>query len=153
MTLRKITIGLVSGVGMLAMSAGAMATDPGAIKFVDGTVPTALTDKAGDAANGKKLAINRKQGNCLACHVITELSNQPFHGEVGPPLDGVADRLSEAELRAMVVDAKISNEDTIMPAFYRVEGLNRVSKKFKDKTILDAQQVEDVVAYLKTLKE
>lgn len=153
MPLKKYTIGLMSAVGMVVVSTAALATDPGAIKVVDDAIPMALTDQAGDAGNGQKLVVNRKQGNCLACHAISELASQPFHGDVGPTLDGVADRYNAGELRMLVVNAKLSNEDTIMPAFYRVEGLNRVNKKFKDKTILNAQQVEDVVAYLQTLKE
>ncbi|MEL6479950.1 MAG: c-type cytochrome, partial [Pseudomonadota bacterium] len=72
----------------------------------------------------------------------------------GPPLDGVADRWSEAELRAIIVNSKaVFGDHTIMPAFYRTTGFNRTLEKFAGKTILSAQQVEDVVAYLKTLKE
>ncbi len=110
-----------------------------------------LTGKKGDPANGRKVVINRKKGNCLACHVMP-ISEQPYHGEVGPELNGVASRYQEGELRLLLVNAKFINEDTIMPAFYRNSGFNRVHKKFKGKTILSAQQVEDVVAYLMTLK-
>ena len=75
-----------------------------------------------------------------------------FHGEIGPSLDGVAERYEEPQLRLQVVNAKAINPDTIMPAFYRTDGFHRVLKKFKDKTVLTAQQVEDIVAYLKTFK-
>ncbi len=121
-------------------------------KIVDDAIKASLTGKAGDAAVGRKLAFNRKKGNCLACHVITDLKEQPFHGNVGPTLDGVAGRYSEGELRLRVVDATKLNEDTIMPPFYRVNDLNRVNKKFKGKTVLSAQEVEDVIAYVMTLK-
>ena len=123
------------------------------VEIVEGTVAAPLTSMPGDAASGKQTFINRTLGNCLACHEVTELSDHPFHGRVGPGLDGVADRYSEAELRAIIVDSKSVFEDTIMPAFYRADGFNRVGKKFAGKTILQAQQVDDVLAYLKTLKE
>ena len=110
-----------------------------------------LTGNKGDPAKGRKVAINRKKGNCLACHVMP-IPEQPYHGEVGPELHGVADRYTEGELRLLVVNAKLVNEDTLMPSFYRNDGYNRVLKKFIGKTILSAQDVEDVVAYLMTLK-
>ena len=82
------------------------------------------------------------------------MENEPYHGDVGPSLDGVADRYSEAELRAIVVNAKaVLGEDTIMPAFYTVIEGKRVRKKFKGKTILTAEQVEGIVTYLMSLKE
>ncbi len=95
----------------------------------------------------------RKLGNCLACHQNADLANLPFHGEVGPPLDGVAGRWSEAELRGIVANANMMFDGTIMPAFYKDAGYNRPLGKFEGKSILSAQQVEDIVAYLKTLKE
>ena len=118
-----------------------------------GAVTASLTGVSGDPTSGRKIFMNRKQGNCLACHVNSEMSEQTFHGEVGPNLDGVADRWTQAELRGMVVNSKKVFEGTIMPAFYRDSGFNRILKKFEGKTILKAQQVEDVVAYLLTLKE
>jgi sulfur-oxidizing protein SoxX len=89
----------------------------------------------------------------LACHVNADASDQSFHGEVGPSLDGVADRWEEADLRGLVINSKMMNEGTIMPAFYSVDNGIRPLKKFTGKTILNAQQVEDIVAYLLTLKE
>jgi len=117
----------------------------------DTSIPKSLTGKPGDPAMGRKLAINRKKGNCLACHVMP-ISEQQFHGNLGPSLVGVGERYDEGELRLRVVDAKVVNPDTTMPAFYRSSGLHRVLKKFQGKTILAAQDVEDIVAYLKTLK-
>ena len=118
-----------------------------------GAVVASLTGVPGDPSNGRKVFMNRKQGNCLACHVNSEMSEQTFHGAVGPVLDGAADRWTEAELRGMIVNSKKVFEGTIMPSFYRDYGFNRTLKKFEGKTILKAQQVEDVVAYLLTLKE
>lgn len=132
---------------------GAEVVAPGAVKIVDGAVETSLTGTPGDAAKGREWFIGRKLGNCLACHQNSDAAGEPYHGEVGPPLDGVAERWSEPQLRAIVVNSKVAlSPDTIMPGFYREAGLNRVADKFKGKTILSAQQVEDVVAYLKTLK-
>lgn len=119
----------------------------------DGTFAKSLTGAAGDAVKGKKTFANRKQGNCLACHENSDLSNLPFHGEVGPSLDGVAGRYDENQLRAILIDSKaVLGDETIMPSFYRLENGVRTLKKFTGKTILNAEQVEDVLAYLQTLK-
>ena len=115
------------------------------------SIPKALTDAAGDPDRGRKIAINRKQGNCLACHILP-IPEESFHGETGPDLHGVAGRYTAGELRLRIVDPKVINPGTLMPAFYRNDGFHRVAKNFKGKAILDAQQVEDLVAYLMTLK-
>lgn len=115
-------------------------------------INASLTGKPGDPATGKKVAINRKQGNCLACHSLPA-PKQQYHGAIGPDLRGVGGRYSEGELRLRIVNSKIVNPETFMPAFYRNDGLHRVMKKWVGKTVLSAQQVEDVVAYLVTLKE
>lgn len=114
-------------------------------------IPEPLGGLEGDPERGRAIARDRSRGNCLACHhmPIPEASD---HGTVGPPLYGVGARLSEAELRLRVVDEKRVNPETIMPAFYRhPDRLNRPLAGF-DRTILTAQEVEDVVAYLTTLK-
>lgn len=126
---------------------------PANVVFNDGAIGVSLTAQAGDPAAGRKVFMNRKQGNCLACHANEDMSDQSFHGEVGPALDGVADRWEAAELRGIVVNSKMMFEGTIMPAFYKDDGFERNLKKFQGKSILNAQQVEDVVAYLLTLKE
>ena len=135
-----------------ASSAEVAPTD---VKFVDDIeVMESLTGKPGDAAAGKKWYANRKLGNCLACHVTSDLEELPFHGEVGPEMDGVADRYEEPQLRAILVNSKkIFGDETLMPGFYSLEVGARTHKKFKGKTILEAQQVEDIIAYLKTMKE
>ena len=126
---------------------------PQQVSFTDGAVSQSLTGQPGDPAAGREVFSNRKLGNCLACHANDELAELSFHGQVGPMLDGVGDRWSEAELRAIVVNAKEVFEGTIMPAFYNARNINRPLKGFEDKTILSAQQVEDLVAYLMLLKE
>jgi L-cysteine S-thiosulfotransferase len=115
-------------------------------------IPKPLTDKAGSAREGAKVFVNRRLGNCLGCHEVTALKREEFHGELGPVLDGVGSRWDAARLRMIVVDPKKVFADTVMPAFYRTDGLHRVRPEFKDKPILTAQQVEDVVAFLSSLK-
>ncbi len=133
-----------------AMSSGAEASKDN--KNIPTSIGKSFTGKPGNAANGRKVMISRKKGNCLACHVITKMKKQADQGNVGPSLDGVAGRLSVAQLRARLANPKGSNPDTIMPAFLKKNGLHRVMKKFKGKSILSRQEVEDVIAYLMTLK-
>ena len=121
--------------------------------FEEGAVTLSLTGVAGDAAKGKEWFVGRKLGNCLACHKNSDATNESFHGEVGPPLDGVANRWTEAELRGIVVNSKMMFEGTIMPAFYKDAGYTLPLDTFAGKSILEAQQVEDIVAYLMTLKQ
>lgn len=146
---------LLTAVAAATLAAPAIAgtVAPSEVAFNEGAVEQSLTGVAGDAASGRDVFAGRKQGNCLACHVNSDRDDQSFHGEVGPPLDGVADRWSEAELRGIVANSKMMFEDTIMPAFYRDNGYTRPLGKFEGKSILSAQEVEDVVAYLMTLKE
>lgn len=140
----------------MTFSAGAAFADvvkPEDVKFDENRVTMSLTGAAGDAAKGKKWFANRKLGNCLACHVNKDMAGQPFHGEVGPTLDGVAARYSAEEMRGILINSKLAlHEDTIMPGFYRANYGTRIKKKFKGKTILSAQQVEDILAYLQTLR-
>lgn len=155
--LRKNYAYLILGaVGVaVAASAGPVAADAQeTVKYqvVNGnSIPASLTGKTGDPAKGREVAINRRQGNCLACHAMP-ISEQPYHGGIGPDLNGIGSRYSAGELRLRIVNPKIVNPDTIMPAFYRADGLHRVLKDFQGKTVLTAEQVEDVVAYLTTLK-
>ena len=87
---------------------------PANVVFNDGAIGVTLTAQAGDPAAGRKVFMNRKQGNCLACHANEDMSDQSFHGEVGPALDGVADRWEAAELRGIVVNSKMMFEGTII---------------------------------------
>ncbi len=118
-----------------------------------GAIEASLTGITGDAENGALLFKNRKLGNCLACHINSDMSDQAFHGEVGPPLDGVGANWSEAELRGIVANSKNTFDGTIMPAFYADNYAFRPLEKFEGKTVLSAQDVEDIVAYLLTLTE
>lgn len=127
---------------------------PADVRFEEMAVAASLTGVPGNPEEGAKTLANRGLGNCLACHVVSALASEQFHGDVAPSLDGVADRWSEAELRAIVVDAKqVFSDETMMPGFYSLNVGIDVRKDLVGKTILTAQQVEDVVAYLATLKE
>ena len=138
--------------GMTAAAAEVVAPDK--VMIEEMIVGQSLTGQAGDVASGRKVFANRKLGNCLACHANADLKNELFHGQVGPTLDGVADRWEEPQLRAILVDSKaVFGEQTIMPSFYKVFNGQRTQEKFHDKTILSAEQIEDIIAYLKTLNE
>lgn len=128
-------------------------TAPADVEIKDLSVDNPLTDEAGSAESGREIFANRKLGNCLACHANSDLEEQLFHGEVGPALDGVAGRWSEGQLRTILVNAKaVFTEQTVMPGFYSLDVGEDVREDLIGKTILTAQQIEDLVAYLGTLK-
>jgi sulfur-oxidizing protein SoxX len=122
-------------------------------------IEASLTGKPGDAANGEKVMIANPKGNCFACHEVAALQHKAASdpvgyadmGQIGPRLDGVAKRYTEGELRMLLVDSKQVFPHTIMPAFLRAEGLHRPAKEIEGKTILQPQEVEDVVALLMKL--
>jgi sulfur-oxidizing protein SoxX len=135
-------------------------TAPKDVAFAEGAVEASLTGVPGDAANGVKVMTTNALGNCVACHQIAALPEVEFPGDIGPPLDGAADRWTEAQLRGIVTNAKMTFDGTFMPAFYKEDGFIRPGDGFTGKAgaeplapILDAQQIEDVVAFLMTLKE
>ena len=104
----------------------------------------------GDELRGRKLVSGRK-ANCLACHKAP-IEEEGFHGNFGPSLYGVGSRLNKGEIRLILVNSKLVNYDSIMPAYYSLKNLNRVIEKYKNKTILEAQEIEDIVEYLYSLK-
>ncbi len=115
-----------------------------------GRIKQALSDKAGDAKAGRDLLVSRIS-NCTLCHAVIE-TGERFFGNVGPSLSGVGSRLDAAQLRLHLVNPAYFNPQTIMPSYYRVEGLNKVALEFQGKPVLGAQAIEDVIAYLLTLK-
>jgi L-cysteine S-thiosulfotransferase len=118
---------------------------------VDGDViRERLASAPGDAARGKAVVAAR-DSNCLLCHTVPDVGVR-FMGNVGPPLAGVGGRLTEAQLRLRIVDSMRLNRDTLMPSYYRMDGLKQVAEPWRGKPVLTAQQVEDVVAYLLTLR-
>ena len=118
--------------------------------FASDSIPAPLTGTRGDAVRGRAIVANRQVGLCLLCH-SGPFPEERFQGNLAPDLMNAA-RLSEGEIRARIVDPRRANRDSIMPAYFETAGLARVSPSFQGKTILTAEQIEDVVAYLLTLK-
>ena len=127
---------------LLALSGSALAQDG---------LPESLTGASGDPVRGRAVVANRQVGLCLLCHA-GPFPEERFQGTIAPDLNGIGARLSEAQIRARIVDPARFNPSTIMPAYYRTEGLARVAPSFRGKPILTAAQIEDVVAYLASLK-
>lgn len=119
---------------------------------VGDAIPHSLTGQPGDAASGRAIVANRQVGLCLLCHT-GPFPEERFQGNLAPSLSGAGARWSEGQLRLRIVDAARLNPATIMPPYYRTDGPERVARAFAGKPILSAAQVEDVVAFLMTLKE
>jgi sulfur-oxidizing protein SoxX len=152
------------GVGLACAATNAVQaaeTAPSNVTHDDyGSIAASLTGVAGDPARGAAVMTDRGLGNCIACHEVTALKDAPWHGEVGPVLDGAGSRWTEADLRGIVVNSKMVFDGTIMPAYYKNSGYVRPGDLYTGKagpaempTILSAQQVEDVVAFLLTLQD
>ena len=134
-----------------ALLAGPAAAQVAPFAVTGDAIEAPLESRAGDAARGAAVVRNRETANCLICHAIP--APEPFMGEVGPPLAGVGSRLTPGQLRLRLVDPTRLNPDAVMPAYHRVEGLLRVDPRHAGQPVLTAQAIEDVVAYLATLKE
>ena len=119
---------------------------------VGDSIPASLTGAAGDPARGRAIVLDRRLGACLLCHT-GPFAEERFQGTLAPDLSGVGSRCSEGQLRLRLVDATRLNPSTIMPRYYRVDGLARVGSGWAGKPILTAEQIEDVVAFLSTLRE
>jgi sulfur-oxidizing protein SoxX len=119
---------------------------------VGDAIPASLTGAPGDPERGQKIVTNRMVGLCLLCH-SGPYPQERFQGNMAPDLKGAGLRSTEGQLRLRIVDGSRVNPDTIMPPYYRVDGLSRVAPGFRGKPILTAEQIEDVVAYLMTLKD
>lgn len=104
-----------------------------------------------DPQRGKALAINRQKGFCLLCHAAP-IPEERFQGDIAPDLAGVGDRYSQAQLRARLVDPRIFNPHSLMPAYFRTEHLKQVGSAWQGRTLLSAQEIEDVVAWLESLR-
>ncbi len=120
-------------------------------RIVGDAIPASLTGAPGDAARGRTVVLNR-QSTCLLCH-SGPFPEEKFQGNLAPDLKGTGSRWSAGQLRLRLVDAAKLNPDTIMPAYYRIEGFTRVAPAWRGKPILTAEQIEDVVAFLSTLRD
>jgi sulfur-oxidizing protein SoxX len=119
--------------------------------IVGDAIPASLTGTKGDPARGRAIVADHNRGLCLLCH-SGPFPEDRFQGNIAPDLSGAGSRWSEGQMRLRTVDAGKINPNTIMPPFYRVDGLTRVAKTYRDKPVLTAVEIEDVVAYLMTLK-
>ena len=115
-------------------------------------IPAPFTGVPGDAARGRAVVLNRQAGLCLLCH-SGPFPEERFQGDIAPDMRGAGSRWSQGQLRLRIVDASRLNPATIMPIYYRTEGFTRVSPAWRGKPILTAEQIEDVVAYLVTLRD
>ena len=118
--------------------------------FAGDSIPASLTGAKGDAARGRAIVANRQVGLCLLCH-SGPFPEERFQGDLAPDLRNSA-RLTEGQIRQRIVDPTKVNPQSIMPAYYKSEGLVRVAPAYRGKTVLTAEQIEDIVAYLLTLK-
>ncbi|WP_323763889.1 sulfur oxidation c-type cytochrome SoxX [Marinovum sp.] len=158
--MRLTTLALaVASLGATAALAADVA--PQDVTYDDyGAIEASLSGAPGDAESGAVIMKTKSKGNCISCHAVSELSDAPFHGEVGPVLDGVGSRWEAAELRGIVANAKMTYDGTVMPAFYKTSGFIRPGDGFTGKAgdeplppLLSAQEIEDVVAFLMTLQD
>jgi sulfur-oxidizing protein SoxX len=136
-----------SGLAVM-VAAGCLAGVAGA----EDAIPRSLTGSPGDPARGREIVVNRQVGLCLLCHG-GPFPEERFQGDLAPTLAGVGGRLSEGQLRLRIVDPGRVNPATIMPAYHRTEGLVRVAPAYRGKPVLTAEQIEDVVAFLTTLRD
>lgn len=131
--------------------AGCSADGSGGYTIEGDAIPISLTGERGDSAAGQTVFSERDQGHCVICHQVSGLE-VPFQGNVGPDLSSVGERLSEGQLRLRIVDISKVAPDILMPSYFGTEGLHQVGEAYRGETILTARQVEDLVAYLATLK-
>ena len=119
---------------------------------VGDAIPAPLTGAPGYPARGRVIVTSRQRGLCLLCH-SGPFPEERFQGDLAPDLAGVGSRLSEGQLRLRLVDSRRLDPDTIMPSYYRTDGLNRVGAAWRDKPVQNAEEIEDVVAFLASLRD
>lgn len=151
---RREGTGLVTGLvlallGLASVGGPVLASERYTI--VGDAIPAPLHGRAGDAVRGEAVVRDRERGNCLICHQGADAS-EPFQGTIGPALAGVGARLEPGQIRLRMVDSSALNPETVMPPYFRTEGLRDVAPAYRGKPALTAQEIEDVVAYLASLK-
>ena len=138
--------------GLILTAAPANSDELRAFKITGDAIAEPLGGARGDAARGRAIVADRQKGLCLLCHT-GPLPEQRFQGTLAPDLRGAGSRWNEGQLRLRLVDSAKLNPATIMPAYYRTEGLNRVGSAWQNKPVLTRDEIEDVVAYLVALKD
>ena len=146
MTLRLVCGALLAAIVSLATPAQSVGQSRSAVEIAE-----PLTSQAGDPVQGRLIVLSRQSGLCILCH-SGPFPEERFQGNMAPDLGVSAQRLTASQLRARIVDASVFNPETIMPAYYRPTGLNRVAPGYAGKTLLTGQEIEDVVAFLVSLK-
>lgn len=136
---------------LLCAAAAAAQAEP-AYEVVGDGIPQPLSATAGDAARGRAIVASRQTGLCLLCH-SAPMAEERFQGNLATDLTGAGSRWSEAQLRLRIVDPRRLNAQSPMPAYHRIDGLQRVGEAWQGKPMLSAQQIEDVVAYLRSLRD
>ena len=143
--------GPILAAAMLALPGFAAADELRRYAVTGDAIAMSLTGAPGDPVRGRAAVLNR-QSTCILCH-NGPFPEEKFQGDLAPSLAGTGSRWSEGQLRLRLVDASRLNEATIMPSYYRVDDLHRVGPAWRGKPILSAEQIEDIVAYLVTLRE
>jgi sulfur-oxidizing protein SoxX len=143
---------LLAAAGLMPAPPVAAETGLRPFEVVGDAMPAPLTGEPGDPARGRTIVADRRVGLCLLCH-SGPFPEERFQGTLAPDLGGVGARLSRGQLRLRLVDSRRLNPDSIMPAYHRTEGLNRVGAAWRGKPVLGAQEIEDVVAFLATLRD
>jgi L-cysteine S-thiosulfotransferase len=148
---RSVIFNLCLAMAAFALPCAARGQSLQGVEVVGDAMPASLTGAPGDATRGRAVVVDRGS-TCILCH-SGPFPEQKFQGDLAPSLAGVGSRWSEGQLRLRLVDASRFNPATMMPSFYRVEGLDRVGANWRGRPILSAEQIEDIVAYLVTLRE
>ena len=149
--MRLLFMALAISLGGVVVAGQAIGAPTPSYRVVDGGIPVALTAIPGDAMRGRDIASNRQVGMCQLCHQVPA-SNDRFQGDIATSLAGAGTRWTASQLRLRMVDSRGVNADSVMPAYFKVDALHRVGATWRDQPILNAQQVEDVVAWLVSLK-
>jgi sulfur-oxidizing protein SoxX len=144
--------GALAVLALLCVAGAPAGGQVGQVAIVGDGIPQSLTGAPGDPARGRAIVGNRQVGLCLLCH-SGPFPEERLQGNLAPDLAGAGSRSTDAQLRLRIVDASRLNSATIMPPYYRVDGLNRVAANVRGKPILTAEQIEDVVAFLSTLRD
>ena len=149
--MRVVTQAIVGVATAIVVGGAGEASDVARFEVAGDVISEPLSREPGDARRGRAIVLDRRVGNCLICHRVP-VPEEPFQGDLGPDLNGVGSRLSVGQIRLRLVDASQVNPATLMPPYHRVEGLVRVAKEFEGRPVLTAREVEDVVAWLASLK-